>query len=110
MASIFCRQYRELFCQDTGAGVLTLAFLDTVPPPEFLILGFVYRLAEEKNKGGGDMGTRIKIIHRRVDSSKDLPEMENQVNKFLKGKKNCKIYAYAHLGLSVIVIEYEVPD
>ena len=55
VASIFCRQYRELFCQDMGIGVSALIFLDTVPLPEFLILGFVYRLAEEiydYEKGG----------------------------------------------------------
>jgi hypothetical protein len=38
-ASIFCPQYRELFCPDMGAGVSALAFLDTVPSPEFLIPG-----------------------------------------------------------------------
>jgi hypothetical protein len=31
-----------------GAGVSALAFLDTVPIPEFLILGLVYRLIKER--------------------------------------------------------------
>jgi len=47
VASIFCRQYRELFCQDMGIGVSALVFLDTVPSLEFLIPGPVYRFVEE---------------------------------------------------------------
>lgn len=50
---------------------------------------------------------KIKIFHTRVDASDDLSELETNVNEWMNGREIISIHAYAHPGVSVIVISYQ---
>lgn len=50
---------------------------------------------------------KVKIFHTRVDSPDDLPELETKVNEWMDKREIISVHAYAHPGISVIVVTYQ---